>query len=87
MFATSRDALQDLSDPVPFVRLLLEYREVDKLLGSFLNKMGKRVLHPSFNVLARSGRTTSFGEINAQNLPRNDKVRSCFVPSPGKVFI
>ena len=87
MYKTSRDALQDLSDSVPFIKLLLEYREVGKLLGSFLGKMGKRVLHPSFNVLARSGRTTSFGEINAQNLPRNDKVRSCFVPSPGKVFI
>lgn len=87
MYKTSRDALQDLSDSVPFIRLLLEHREVSKLLGSFLGKMGKRVLHPSFNVLARSGRTTSFGEINAQNLPRNDKVRSCFVPSPGKVFI
>lgn len=86
-FATSYEALQDLAGAVPFVRLLLEYREVDKLLGSFLNKMGKRVLHPSFNVLARSGRTSSFGEINAQNLPRNDDVRSCFIPSPGNVFI
>jgi len=49
--------------------------------------MSRSVLHPSFNVLARSGRTSSFGELNAQNLPKDDQVRSCFVPSPGHVFI
>lgn len=86
-FATSRDALQDLADTVPFVKLLFEYREIEKLLGSFVSKMNKRSLHASFDVLARTGRTTSFGEINAQNLPANDRVRSCFVPSPGHVFI
>ena len=87
LYATSHDALQDLVDTVPFVRVLLEYRETDKLLGSFVTKMGQRVLHPSFNVLVRSGRTSSFGEINAQNLPKDKRVRSCFVPSHGNVFI
>lgn len=86
-YATSYEALQDLADTVPFVKQLLEYRETEKLLGSFVGKMAKAVLHPSFNVLARSGRTSSFGEINAQNLPTDDRVRSCFVPSAGKVFI
>jgi hypothetical protein len=37
--------------------------------------------------LVVSGRTSSFGEINAQNLPTRDEVRSCFVPSPGNVYI
>jgi DNA polymerase I-like protein with 3'-5' exonuclease and polymerase domains len=87
LYATSFEALQDLAETVPFVKQLLEYRETEKLLGSFVGKMSKRVLHPSFNVLARSGRTTSFGEINAQNLPKDDSVRSCFVPSDGHVFI
>src|SRR5262249_27441435 len=81
------EALQDLADSVPFVKLLLEYRETEKLLGSFVAKMARGVLHPSFNVLARTGRTTSFGEINAQNLPTDDRVRSCFVPSDGHEFI
>jgi DNA polymerase family A/3'-5' exonuclease len=87
LYATSHEGLQDLVDTVPFVKVLLEYRETDKLLGSFLAKMGQRVLHPSFNVLVRSGRTSSFGEINAQNLPKDERVRSCFVPSSGNVFI
>lgn len=87
LYATSYEVLQDLSGTAPFVQLLLEYREVEKLLGSFLTKMARRVLHPSFGVLARTGRTTSFGEINAQNLPTDDRVRSCFVPSPGYVYV
>jgi hypothetical protein len=86
-YATSHDVLLELADTVPFVQLLMGYRAVDKLCGSFLNKMAKPCLHPSFNVLTRTGRTTSFGEINAQNLPRDDRVRSCFVPSPGHMYI
>jgi DNA polymerase I-like protein with 3'-5' exonuclease and polymerase domains len=87
LYATSHEALQELIDVVPFVKLLMEYRETDKLLKSFVEKMNRGVLHASFNVLARTGRTTSFGEINAQNLPTDDEVRSCFVPSHGNVFI
>ena len=87
LYATSHEAMQDLADTVPFVTLLLKYHATEKLLGSFVKKMGKRTLHPSFNVLARTGRTTSFGDINAQNLPTDDRVRSCFVPVPGHVFI
>lgn len=86
-FATAADVLQDLAADVPFIAELLAFRETQKLLTSFVAKMGHGVLHPSFNVLARTGRTTSFGEINAQNLPADDQVRSCFVPSPGHVFL
>jgi hypothetical protein len=85
--ATARDVLKDVAERVPFVKLLLEYRATEKLMSSFVGKMGRGVLHPSFNVLVRSGRTSSFGEINAQNLPVNDRVRSCIVPSPGHVFL
>lgn len=86
-FSTRFEVLQELASTVPFAQLLVDYRAVDKLLNTFLKRMDRRVLHPSFNILARSGRTSSFGEINAQNLPRDDRVRTCFVPSPGHVFI
>lgn len=86
-FATSAEALHDLAGYVPFVDDLLKYRGVDKLLETFLSKLGRGVVHSSFGVLARSGRTSSFGELNAQNLPRDDRVRNCFVPSKGRVFL
>lgn len=86
-YATSHEALVELSDVVPFAQRLLEYRTLDKLLGSFLGKMGRSILHPSFDVLKTTGRTSSFGDLNAQNLPRDERVRNCFVPSPGHVFV
>jgi len=67
-------------------------RAAARLLATYLDKMGEggqaKVLHPSFDVLKATGRTSSFGEINAQNLPRKDpRVRRCFVPRPGHVFL
>ena len=56
-------------------------------MATFVNKMGRRRLHPSFDVLKVTGRTSSFGEINGENLPRDDRVRSCFRPADRHVFI
>lgn len=75
-YSTSEKSLAMLGEH-PFVEKYLKFKAVDKLRNNFLKKMGRRRLHPSFNVLGRSGRTSSFGEINAQNLPRDDRVRSC----------
>ncbi len=86
-YATSEDALHVLKGVEPFIDALIAFRAVDKLLSTFLEKIGRTRVHPSFNALVRTGRTSSFGELNAQNLPRDDRVRSCFVPSPGHVFI
>jgi DNA polymerase I-like protein with 3'-5' exonuclease and polymerase domains len=86
-YATSEDALQAITGVEPFIDSLIAYRAVDKLLSTFLEKLGRTRVHPSFGVMVRTGRTSSFGELNAQNLPRDDRVRSCFVPSPGSVFI
>lgn len=86
-YATDADTLHDLADAVPFVGALLKYRTVDKLLASFVDKLARPVVRPSFGVLTRTGRTSSFGELNAQNLPKDDRVRNCFVPSPGHVYL
>ncbi len=86
-YATSEEALAPLAEVAPFVKALLEFKAVEKLISSFVGKMGHRVLHPSFDVLKTTGRTSSFGALNAQNLPRDDRVRSCFVASPGHVLI
>jgi len=66
---------------------LQQYRAVTKLRSTYLEKMCRGVIHPSFDPIKVTGRTSSRGELNAQNLPRDDRVRSCFIPSPGNVFI
>ena len=86
-YKTSREAIAELAGTEPFLDALRKFKEADKLRGSFLSKMGRPVVHASFDVLKTTGRTSSFGEINLQNLPRDDRIRSCFVPSPGHVYI
>lgn len=86
-YATSEEALYALKGVEPFIDSLLAFRAVDKLLSTFLKKIGRARIHASFDALVRTGRTSSFGELNAQNLPRDDRVRACFVPAPGHVFI
>lgn len=86
-YETRRESLEDLAEIEPFIRTFLEFKSVEKLRSSFLGKMSSRCLHPSFDPLMVTGRTSSYGAVNAQNLPRDDRVRSCFVPSPGHVFL
>jgi hypothetical protein len=86
-FATRKEVLEDLAVHVPFVDLLLKYRAVEKLKTTFADKLTTPVIHPRFRTLTRSGRTSSHGELNAQNLPRAGGVRECFVPRPGHVFL
>ncbi|OWK37433.1 DNA polymerase [Fimbriiglobus ruber] len=86
-YATSREALGEQAARVPFLVTLASYQAIESLLGGFVSRVRKRVVHPSFDPLVRSGRTSSFGELNAQNLPREHGVRACIVPSPGHVFI
>lgn len=73
-----------LSDP--FVQALLRERQLRSRLV-ILRKMDREVLHPTFNLLVKTGRTSSSGEITAQGIPKEDFLRESIVPSPGHVFI
>lgn len=84
--STSAKSLATCHVSHPFLDLYRKYVAVDKL-AQFVKKMSRATIHPSFDILMTTGRTSSFGELNAQNLPRDDRVRSCFVPSAGHVFV
>jgi hypothetical protein len=86
-YATSEEALAPIAATEPFVRAFLAYRAADQLRTAFLARMGRPVLHPSFDLLKTTGRTSSFGELNAQNLPRDGRVRSCIVARPGFLLV
>ncbi len=91
-FRAVKEVIEELTRYSPFFEHLNDYRAATKLKSTYLDKMGAGgeapVLHPSYDVLKASGRCSSFGEINAQNLPKKDgRVRRCFVPRPGNVFI
>ena len=91
--ATSLDkeSLEDSNDPN--LAQLLEYREVSKLLSTYVDSI-KMVssslldgrLRCEYEVLQATGRTSSKNP-NLQNLPRREGIRDCFVPSKGFIFI
>ena len=85
-YATSEEALAPLAATEPFARAFLAHRAADQLRATF-EKLNRPVVHPSFDVLKVTGRTSSFGELNAQNVPRDPRVRSCVVARPGHWFV
>lgn len=78
-------------------KLLWERRKCAKYLGTYLNNMlreaveespGVWVLYPNFNMtVARTGRLSSSGVLNFQNIPHSEEFRALFIARPGKVFV
>lgn len=96
--STDADVLEQLAEQgheVP--RLLLEYRELEKLRSTYVDILPRKVhrvtgrIHTSFNqVGAATGRLSS-SEPNLQNIPvrtpRGEEIRRGFVPAPGWKFV
>ncbi|MBD3320796.1 MAG: DNA polymerase I [Chitinivibrionales bacterium] len=94
--STNVDALEKLAPDYPVARLLLDYREVQKLLSTYIDALPQRVyaktgrVHSSFNqTIAATGRLSSTNP-NLQNIPvRTDdgrRIREAFV-APEKYVI
>lgn len=95
--STDASVLEALAPLHEVPRLLLEYREISKLKGTYVDplpelrdkKSGK--IHASFHqTVAATGRLSS-SEPNLQNIPirseRGRKIRRAFIPSPGNVLL
>ena len=97
-YAVDKDNLETLvfylgTECPPFIKRVLEWRKVDKVISTYLNRFVKdcdrsnhNALHTSFNQdVARTGRLSSSGP-NLQNISaRGDigtEIRQCFVSRP-----
>ena len=86
--STDIESLSAISDAHPIVSKILRYREIGKLLSTYLDKLPslldpvtKRIhcnLHQNGTVTGRF----SCSEPNLQNIPRGDIIRSAFIPDP-----
>jgi DNA polymerase-1 len=90
--ATDVDTLEKLSGAHPIVPKLLEYRELQKLLSTYIDAFAEQILpktgrlHTSFNqTVAATGRLSSTNP-NLQNIPiRTDagrRIREAFIAPP-----
>jgi DNA polymerase-1 len=96
-FSTDASVLEALAPMHEVPRLLLEYREISKLKGTYvdplpeLRDMTTGKIHASFHqTVAATGRLSS-SEPNLQNIPirteRGTRIRRAFVPEEGNVLI
>jgi DNA polymerase I len=95
--STDQDVLEDLASLHPVPKLIIEYRELAKLKGTYLDAMPAKVdprsgrIHASFNqTVAATGRLSS-SDPNLQNIPvrteRGRALRRAFTAEPGCVLL
>ena len=95
-YSTGQKELDKLRGQHPIIELIERYRELTKLVSTYIESLPKLVdgrsrLHTTFNQdVASTGRLSSANP-NLQNIPvrteQGRKIRQAFVPSEGKVFV
>ena len=96
-YSTGAEILEKLAPESPVVRLILDYRQYQKLYSTYLegfrpliDPVSKRV-HTTYNQTVTSTGRLSSANPNLQNIPiREDEgreLRKIFVPSRGNVFV
>lgn len=95
--STDATVLEELSDKHPLPRLLLEYRELDKLKGTYLEGLPRAVnpetgrIHTRFEQAVTATGRLSSTEPNLQNIPIRREVgrlvRSAFVAPEGFAIV
>lgn len=94
--SVDEEVLKLLVDECVEAELALEHRQLKKLIGTYITKIGSLVgpdqrLHPQYNQdTARTGRLSS-KQPNIQNQPtlEHDKfgIRKSFIPEPGNILL
>ena len=96
-FSTSADVLEALAGEHPVVQRILDYRQLSKLKGTYVDALPQLLspedgrLHTTFNPAGAATGRLSSTEPDLQNIPVRTEVgreiRSCFVPEPGWVLL
>lgn len=89
--STDYDSLEKIKDRHPVIPLILEYREAQKIYGTYiegtLERMVEGRIYPSFNVAGTATGRISHSNPNMGNIPREGGIRGMFVPDPGNVLL
>jgi len=90
--STDNESLMSILNKHEIVPLILRWKELDKLLSTYIKKLPSHVendnhIHCSFNQIGTETGRFSCSNPNLQNIPKDTTIRSAFVPAPGTVFI
>ena len=92
-FSTAADVLEGLTAEYPIARLVLEYRQLAKLKGTYVDALPALIspetgrLHTTFSPTGAATGRLSSSNPNLQNIPirteMGREIRAAFVPEPG----
>ncbi len=92
-YSTAADVLEELAEQYPFVKNILEYRSLSKLISTYLEALSLLIrketgrIHTTFNQTVTATGRLSSSDPNLQNIPvrteEGKKIRSLFVPGEG----
>lgn len=85
------DSLEKIKDRHPLVSKIQEYRELQKIYGTYIEGTLERLvggrIYPSFNTTGTATGRISHSNPNMGNLPKAGGIRGVFIPDAGFVFI
>jgi DNA polymerase-1 len=95
--STDAEVLEELAEKHPLPRVVVEYREIDKLKGTYIDALPRAInpatgrIHTRFQqTVAATGRLSST-DPNLQNIPIRTElgreIRAAFVAPPGNVIL
>lgn len=96
-YSTAADVLEALAASHPVVAKILEFRQISKLKGTYVDALPQLIspgdgrVHTTFNPAGAATGRLSSTDPNLQNIPVRTElgreIRSCFVPEPGWVLL
>lgn len=95
-YSTSEEVLEKVAWMSPIVGKILEYRQIKKLLSTYLNALPEQInkktgrIHTNYNQTVTATGRLSSSSPNLQNIPVRDEmgrdIRRAFIPSEGNIF-
>ncbi len=96
-YSTSEEILEKLAWKSPIIGKILEYRQIKKLLSTYLIALPETInkatgkIHTNYNQTVTSTGRLSSSSPNLQNIPVRDEmgrdIRRAFIPDPGHLFL
>lgn len=96
-YSTSEEILEKIAWKSPIIGKILEYRQIKKLLNTYLNALPEVInketgkIHTNYNQTVTATGRLSSSSPNLQNIPVRDEmgrdIRRAFIPDPGHIFL
>ena len=96
-YSTSEDVLEKVAHKSPIVGMILEYRQLKKLITTYLTALPASInpltgrIHTNYNQSVTATGRISSSAPNLQNIPVRDsmgrEIRRAFIPSEGNIFL